>query len=81
MLQHLLNWFIRDGRIIVRAPDGRIFGANGAREADCRLMVRIGANKTLRRIMAKDRAAVPLTRDYITDFDRSEPLAHRIAAE
>jgi cyclopropane-fatty-acyl-phospholipid synthase len=31
--------------------------------------------------MAKDRNVVPLTRDYITDADRAEPTAHRIAAE
>ena len=31
--------------------------------------------------MAKDRHAVPLTRDYITDFDRAEAQAHNIAAE
>ncbi|MBS0385408.1 MAG: class I SAM-dependent methyltransferase, partial [Proteobacteria bacterium] len=31
--------------------------------------------------LAKDRHAVPLTRDYITDFDRSEAHPHRIAAE
>jgi cyclopropane-fatty-acyl-phospholipid synthase len=31
--------------------------------------------------MAKDRHVVPLTRDYITDADRAEPTAHRIAAE
>jgi len=31
--------------------------------------------------MAKDRHAVPLTRDYITDFDRAEEQAHKIAAE
>ena len=31
--------------------------------------------------MAKDRDVVPLTRDYITDADRAEPTAHRIAAE
>jgi cyclopropane-fatty-acyl-phospholipid synthase len=31
--------------------------------------------------MAKDRHAVPLTRDYITDFDRTAAQAHKIAAE
>jgi cyclopropane-fatty-acyl-phospholipid synthase len=31
--------------------------------------------------LAKDRAAVPLTRDYITDFDRAAHSAARIAAE
>ncbi len=31
--------------------------------------------------LAKDRHAVPLTRDYITDFDRAHPQAARIAAE
>ena len=31
--------------------------------------------------MAKDRNAVPQTRDYITDSDRAGGLAHRIAAE
>lgn len=31
--------------------------------------------------MAKSHAAVPLTRDYITDFDRAGPLVHGVAAE
>lgn len=31
--------------------------------------------------MAKSHAAVPLTRDYITDFDRAGPVAHGVAAE
>lgn len=31
--------------------------------------------------LAKDRRAVPQTRDYITDFDRAAPAASRIAAE
>lgn len=31
--------------------------------------------------MAKTQGALPLTRDYLTDFDRAAPLAERIAAE
>ncbi|MBI3439325.1 MAG: class I SAM-dependent methyltransferase [Proteobacteria bacterium] len=31
--------------------------------------------------LVKDPQAVPLTRDYITDFDRRSPHAHKIAAE
>jgi hypothetical protein len=31
--------------------------------------------------LAKDRTAVPQTRDYITDFDRAHAHGARIAAE
>ncbi len=31
--------------------------------------------------LVKDRRAVPLTRDYITDFDRAQPASARVAAE
>jgi hypothetical protein len=31
--------------------------------------------------LAKDRAVVPTTRDYITDFDRAPPQSARFAAE
>lgn len=51
MLQQLVNTVFRDGQIIVRGPDGACYAANGAREADCPLIVHIRDNKTLWRII------------------------------
>jgi cyclopropane-fatty-acyl-phospholipid synthase len=58
MLQHLLSSIFRDGQIIVRAPNGAPYGANGAREADCPLIVQIRDNKTLWRILRHPELAV-----------------------
>ncbi|HVV32778.1 MAG TPA: cyclopropane-fatty-acyl-phospholipid synthase family protein [Vitreimonas sp.] len=58
MLQNLLSSIFRDGQIMVRAPNGALYAANGARDADCPLIVHIRDNKTLWRILRHPELAV-----------------------
>jgi cyclopropane-fatty-acyl-phospholipid synthase len=58
MLQKLINSIFREGQIVVRSPDGKSYGANGARLEDCPLVVRILDNKTAWRIMRHPELAV-----------------------
>jgi cyclopropane-fatty-acyl-phospholipid synthase len=58
MLQNLLSSIFRDGQIMVRAPNGALYAANGARDADCPLIVHIRDNKTLWRILRHPEFAV-----------------------
>jgi len=58
MLQKLINSIFREGQIVVRTPDGKSYGANGARLEDCPLVVRIVDNKTAWRIMRHPELAV-----------------------
>ena len=44
LLQNLINSIFREGQIVVRTPDGKAYGANGARAEDCPLVVRIVDN-------------------------------------
>lgn len=58
LLQNLINSIFREGQIVVVAPDGRAYGANGARREDCPLVVRIANNKTAWRIIRHPELAV-----------------------
>src|SRR6185312_11273774 len=58
MLQKLINSIFREGQIVVRTPDGKACGANGARVEDCPLVVHIVDNKTAWRIMRHPELAV-----------------------
>jgi len=58
LLQNLINSIFREGQIVVRTPDGKAHGANGARVEDCPLVVRIVDNRTMWRIMRHPELAV-----------------------
>ena len=58
LLQNLVNSIFREGQIVVIAPDGKAYGANGARAEDCPLVVRIVDKKTAWRIMRHPELAV-----------------------
>ncbi|MFZ2029968.1 MAG: cyclopropane-fatty-acyl-phospholipid synthase family protein [Vitreimonas sp.] len=58
LLQNLINSIFREGQIVVRTPDGKAFGANGARVDDCALVVRIVDDRSLWRIMRNPELAV-----------------------
>ncbi len=58
MLQRLVNSIFREGQIVVIAPDGKAYGANGARFDDSPLVVRIVDNKTAWRILRHPELAV-----------------------
>ena len=58
LLQDLINSIFREGQIVVRTPDGKAFGANGARAEDCPLVVRILDNKAMWRILRHPELAV-----------------------
>ena len=58
MLKQFLDAIFRDGQIVVRAPDGTAYAANGAREADCPLVVHVRDNKTLWCIMRNPELAI-----------------------
>jgi cyclopropane-fatty-acyl-phospholipid synthase len=58
LLQNLINSIFREGQIVVIAPDGKAYGANGARVEDCPLVVRIVDNRTAWRIMRHPELAV-----------------------
>ncbi len=58
MLQRLLSSIFREGQIVLIGPDGKAYGANGARFDDSPLVVRIVDNKTAWRILRHPELAV-----------------------
>src|SRR6185295_12141092 len=58
LLQNLINSIFREGQIVVRTPDGKSYGANGASLEDCPLVVRIVDHKSAWRIMRHPELAV-----------------------
>src|ERR1700755_1013778 len=44
MLHALVSTFFKHGQIVVRLPNGKTIEANGAREADCPLVVHVTTN-------------------------------------
>ncbi len=58
LLQNLINSIFREGQIVVRTPDAKAYGANGASLEDCPLVVRIVDHKSAWRIMRHPELAV-----------------------
>lgn len=50
MLEPLLHSVVRDGALVVRAPDGKVYSVGGATEAEAPLIVHIRDHATLARI-------------------------------